>query len=367
MTLARKPWLEFGVSYVQPIDNKRLVSCVEGRRIVAALPPSAPGMALDRQEPKAFLFPPALRDPILASLDQPPPASEDRLSIRPGFMEYRCPRNTRRPQPGMRSLSHRIGPRGRPQQLCLRASCGPAAGLSDDSRPPEARIRERVPEAGARGDKGPFDRHVHRTSYITRIDMSHHWGQAKSDAVRARRISARGRKGLHIDPCGRRRIARAPACNAHSSEMSDEPPRLSPWTQTRRPVRAADRGGLSGSKAAVETSGAEARRRHRNRFMPRPSPVSSRGATGAGSPTRELGNGSDSRARVRKCDRTRDDALWQWGDPGGSPPEDYEEGRYRRVLAEILGLEEGTKGRAAGAVRCRACAPGQWRPTRPRR
>src|ERR1022692_3560706 len=78
MTLARKPWLEFGVSYVQPIDNKRLVSCVEGRRIVAALPPSAPGMALDRQEPKAFLFPPALRDPILASLDQPPPASEDR-------------------------------------------------------------------------------------------------------------------------------------------------------------------------------------------------------------------------------------------------------------------------------------------------
>src|ERR1035438_9566505 len=35
MTLARKPWLEFGVSYVQPIDNKRLVSCVEGRRIVA--------------------------------------------------------------------------------------------------------------------------------------------------------------------------------------------------------------------------------------------------------------------------------------------------------------------------------------------
>src|ERR1039458_4858186 len=89
MTLARKPWLEFGVSYVQPIDNKRLVSCVEGRRIVAALPPSAPGMALDRQEPKAFLFPPALRDPILASLDHPPPASEDSLSIRPRSTEYR--------------------------------------------------------------------------------------------------------------------------------------------------------------------------------------------------------------------------------------------------------------------------------------
>ena len=57
----------------------------------------------------------------------------------------------------------------------------------------------------------------------------------------------------------------------------------------------------------------------------------------------ELGNELDIPALVRKWDTTRDGKLWQWGDPDGSRPEDYEEGRYRRAKAEITGLGEGVK------------------------
>jgi len=64
----------------------------------------------------------------------------------------------------------------------------------------------------------------------------------------------------------------------------------------------------------------------------------------------ELGNELDIQALLRKGDRTRGGTPWQWGDPDGSRPEDYEEGRYQRAKAEILGLGEGVKAADPGAV-----------------
>jgi hypothetical protein len=57
----------------------------------------------------------------------------------------------------------------------------------------------------------------------------------------------------------------------------------------------------------------------------------------------ELGNELDAYALVRKGDRTRKGTLWQWGDPDGSDPDDYDEMRYQRAKDEILGLQEGVK------------------------
>ena len=57
----------------------------------------------------------------------------------------------------------------------------------------------------------------------------------------------------------------------------------------------------------------------------------------------ELGNELDAAALVRKGDATRDGRIWAWGDPDGSRPEDYEEGRYQRARAEIAGLGEGVR------------------------
>jgi hypothetical protein len=57
----------------------------------------------------------------------------------------------------------------------------------------------------------------------------------------------------------------------------------------------------------------------------------------------ELGNELDAAALLRRGDRKRGGAFWQWGDPDGSEPGDYEEERYQRAKAEILGLGEGIK------------------------
>src|ERR1017187_6159970 len=64
----------------------------------------------------------------------------------------------------------------------------------------------------------------------------------------------------------------------------------------------------------------------------------------------ELGNELDAAALVRRGDRTRSGTLWQWGDPDGSRPEEFEEGRYQRARAEILGLLEGVKAADPGAL-----------------
>jgi len=57
----------------------------------------------------------------------------------------------------------------------------------------------------------------------------------------------------------------------------------------------------------------------------------------------ELSNELDIYALLRKGDRARNGTFWQWGDPDGSNSDDYEENRYQRAKAEILGLQEGVK------------------------
>jgi len=64
----------------------------------------------------------------------------------------------------------------------------------------------------------------------------------------------------------------------------------------------------------------------------------------------ELGNELDIEALIRKGDRLRDGTRWTWGDPDGSRPGDYEEGRYQRAKAEILGLGDGVRAADPGAV-----------------
>jgi len=64
----------------------------------------------------------------------------------------------------------------------------------------------------------------------------------------------------------------------------------------------------------------------------------------------ELGNELDINALLRKGDRTREGKVWQWGDPDGSSPNDYEESRYQMAKAEIQGLEDGVKAADPGAV-----------------
>jgi hypothetical protein len=64
----------------------------------------------------------------------------------------------------------------------------------------------------------------------------------------------------------------------------------------------------------------------------------------------ELGNELDAVALLHRGDTTRAGATWRWGDPDGSRPEDYEEGRYRRARAEIEGLAEGVKAADPGAL-----------------
>ena len=57
----------------------------------------------------------------------------------------------------------------------------------------------------------------------------------------------------------------------------------------------------------------------------------------------ELNNELDAYALIRKGETTRSGKLWQWGDAEGSDPDTYDEGRYQKAKAEILGLHEGVK------------------------
>ena len=64
----------------------------------------------------------------------------------------------------------------------------------------------------------------------------------------------------------------------------------------------------------------------------------------------ELGNELDAVALLRRGDTTQGGRTWSWGDPDGSRPEDYEERRYRRALAEVRGLAEGVRSADPGAA-----------------
>jgi hypothetical protein len=64
----------------------------------------------------------------------------------------------------------------------------------------------------------------------------------------------------------------------------------------------------------------------------------------------ELNNELDAYAMIRKGETTRSGKLWQWGDAEGSDPDTYDEGRYQKAKAEILGLHEGVKAADPHAV-----------------
>jgi len=57
----------------------------------------------------------------------------------------------------------------------------------------------------------------------------------------------------------------------------------------------------------------------------------------------ELSNELDGWAMIRKGETTRDGTVWKWGDPDGTKPEHFEERRYQKVRAELLGLHAGIK------------------------
>ena len=58
----------------------------------------------------------------------------------------------------------------------------------------------------------------------------------------------------------------------------------------------------------------------------------------------ELSNELDGHAMLRKGEKARSGRVWIWdGDPDGSSPDHYEEGRYQRGRAEIEGLSAGVK------------------------
>ena len=57
----------------------------------------------------------------------------------------------------------------------------------------------------------------------------------------------------------------------------------------------------------------------------------------------ELDNELDAYAMIRKGERCRSGRLWEWDDAEGSNPDDFNEARYQKTKAEILGLHEGVK------------------------
>jgi hypothetical protein len=57
----------------------------------------------------------------------------------------------------------------------------------------------------------------------------------------------------------------------------------------------------------------------------------------------ELDNELDLYALIRKGETTRTGVVWEWGDPDGDKPEHFEETRYAKARAELLGLYEGVK------------------------
>ena len=64
----------------------------------------------------------------------------------------------------------------------------------------------------------------------------------------------------------------------------------------------------------------------------------------------ELSNELDDYSIVRKGDVTRSGKPWSWDPPDGSNADDYEESRYQRAKAEILGLGAGVTAADPGAV-----------------
>lgn len=58
----------------------------------------------------------------------------------------------------------------------------------------------------------------------------------------------------------------------------------------------------------------------------------------------ELNNELDDYAMIHKGERCRSGRLWEWGDDAeGSNPDDFNEERYQKAKAEILGLHAGVK------------------------
>jgi hypothetical protein len=57
----------------------------------------------------------------------------------------------------------------------------------------------------------------------------------------------------------------------------------------------------------------------------------------------ELSNERDIDTMIRQGEKTRDGQEWTGGAPDGDKPEHYEESRYKKVKAQILGLSRGVK------------------------
>jgi hypothetical protein len=57
----------------------------------------------------------------------------------------------------------------------------------------------------------------------------------------------------------------------------------------------------------------------------------------------ELDNELFSYALVKKGEKTSAGKIWQWGSPGGSSPDDYENRRFEQTKSNIYGLYEGAK------------------------
>ena len=64
----------------------------------------------------------------------------------------------------------------------------------------------------------------------------------------------------------------------------------------------------------------------------------------------ELNNELDAFAMIRKGEKMRNGKLWEWGDAEGSDPDTFNEVRYQKAKAEILGLYEGVKAADSNAL-----------------
>lgn len=64
----------------------------------------------------------------------------------------------------------------------------------------------------------------------------------------------------------------------------------------------------------------------------------------------ELQNELDDFAMIRKGEKMRNGRIWEWGDAEGGDPDTFNEERYRKAKAEIIGLLEGVKSADSNAV-----------------
>lgn len=64
----------------------------------------------------------------------------------------------------------------------------------------------------------------------------------------------------------------------------------------------------------------------------------------------ELSNELDAFAMIRKGEKDRNGAIWQWNDADMDKPEQFEESRYAKVRAELAGLGDGVKSADPKAV-----------------